>query len=197
MRRRALRPAAFGCETLLPGIPDDVVLSLVWPKIAFRLYVMSTATPEGEVFQLVQCVMSLRCQSLYWKSIVDSSVEGVAVRATCNFAKYFSGPNETKVQYFRRQFKPIAAILSGSWIMREPRDLDLLRNVEDLSGDQLQSLVVHLRRAKRARSENLCELGWYYVYNPPLQACTLEFLTARLGLKQALDGFKPPVEASR
>ena len=84
----------------MPGIGDDVVLTLVWPKIAARLYLMSAGTSEGEVLDLVQCVMSLRVQSLYWKSIVDSSLEGVACRATCNFAKYFSGLDETRVQYF-------------------------------------------------------------------------------------------------
>lgn len=87
------------------------------------------------MFKLVQCIMGLRLQSKSWKSIVDKSVEGVAVRATCNFAKKFSGPNETRVHYFIRQFKPIAAILSDTWIVREPRNLDLLGNIEDLSSD--------------------------------------------------------------
>lgn len=106
-------------------------------------------------------------QSKSWKSIVDSSVEGIAVRVTCNFAKKFSGPNETRVHYFMRQFKPIAAILSDTWTVWEPRDLDLLGNIDDLSSNQLQSLVVHLRRAKCAVKENLCEFGWYYVFCPP------------------------------
>lgn len=130
-----MQGAAFRCDTLVPGIGDDVVLSMVWLKIAGRLYLISTTTLEEEVYNLVQCIMSLRVQSQRWKLIVDSSLEGVAVRATCNFAKYFNGPNETQVQYFKRQFKPIAALLSGTWIMEEPHDLELLDNIEDLTNN--------------------------------------------------------------
>ena len=193
VRRPATRRAAFGSDTLLPGIGDEVVLFMVWPKIVGRLYVMTAATSEEDVLSLVQSVMGLRCQSLYWKSVVDSSLEGVAVRATCQFARILSGPNETPTNYFRRQFRPIAEVLSETWIVREPRDLELLGNVEDLSSDQVQSLVLHLRRAKRAAKQNLCELGWYYVFNPPLSACSVDFLTPLVGVKQALDGFKKPL----
>ena len=67
--------------------------------------------------------------------------------------------------------------------MHKPRDLELMDNVEDLTSDQLQPLVVHMRKAKRAAKGNLCELGWYYVYNPPLCACSMEFLTPLFGAK--------------
>ena len=96
------------------------------------------------------------------------------MRATCKFAQTFSGPEETPVNYFKRQFRPIASVLSDTWIVKEPRDLKLLGNIAELSSDQVRSLVVHLRRAKRAVKKNLCELGWYYVYCPPLRACSIE-----------------------
>jgi hypothetical protein len=191
--QRVLRRAAFGCNTLLPGIRDDVLVSMIWPKIAGRLYLISSTTSEGEVYELVQCIMSLRVQSQRWKSTIDSSIEGLAVRATCNFAKYFNGPTETRVHYFRRQFKPIAALLSGTWILHEPHDLELLGNVEDLTNDQLQPLVMYLRKGKRVAKGNLCELLWYYVYNPPLPACSMDFLTPLFGTKQAFYGFKDPL----
>jgi hypothetical protein len=74
--------------------------------------------------------------------------------------------------------------------VREPCDLELLGNVEDLTSDQLQPLVVHLRNAKRAAKGNLCELLWYYIYTPPLRACSNDFLMPLLGAKQAFYGFK-------
>jgi hypothetical protein len=96
-RQCALWEATFGCDTLLLGIRDDVDVSMVWPKIAAYLYLISSTTSEREVYKLVICIMSLRVQSLWWKSNVDSSIEGLAIRATFNFAKYFSGPTETWV----------------------------------------------------------------------------------------------------
>lgn len=144
------------------------------------------------MLNVVQCVMGLRAQSQRWKSMIDSSLEGVAVRATCKYAQSFSGPGETPVNYFKWQFRPIASVLSGTWIVREPRDLDLLRNIAELSSDQVLSLVVHLRRAKRVVKAKLCDFGWYYVYCPPLRACSVEFLTHLLGPTKAVKGFLKP-----
>jgi hypothetical protein len=96
--------APFGRDTLILGLPDEVVVSNVWPTIAVHLYLLSARTPETEVRDLVKRIMRLRVQSLQWKFTIDSSIEGMAVRATFYFAKLFFGADESWSHYFRRQF---------------------------------------------------------------------------------------------
>jgi hypothetical protein len=110
--KRAYQGAAFGTDTLLPGLEDDIVVSMVWPKIAAQLYFVDGAASEGEVQVLVQCIMSLHAQSLRWKFTIDSSMEGLVVRTTFEFAKIYSSPDETWVHYFKQQFRSMASLLS-------------------------------------------------------------------------------------
>jgi hypothetical protein len=142
---------------------------------------------------LVQCIMSLCAQSLYWKFTIDSSLKGLAVRTTYEFAKFYSGPEETWVHYFRRQFRSMAFLLSRTWVLNRLHGYNLLSNVEDLSANQLHSLVLILRKAKRTASSNLCELLWYTIYKPPVRACSPVFLTPLLGEPRAISGFQHPM----
>jgi hypothetical protein len=185
--------APFGTDTLIPGLEDDIVVSMVWPKIATQLYFLDGATSEEEVQVLVQCIMSLQAQSLRWKFTIDSSLEGLAVRTTYEFAKVYSGTEETWIHYFRWQFRSMAFLLSRTWVLSELRDYNLLGNVEELSANQFQSLVLVLRKVKRTASGNLYELLWYTIYKPPVRACSLAFLTPLLGKPRAYSGFQHPL----
>jgi hypothetical protein len=51
------RKATFSARTLLPGIPDEIVDSVVWPKITAYFYVLNESMPEAEVQDIVQCIM--------------------------------------------------------------------------------------------------------------------------------------------
>jgi hypothetical protein len=55
-------------------------------------------------------------------------------------------------------------------VLGELRDCSLLGNVEELSTNQLHSLVLILRKATRAAFGNLCELLWYTIYKPHVLA---------------------------
>jgi hypothetical protein len=89
------RGAPFGSDTLIPGLLDEVILSVVWPKMAACLYFLNVSTPEVEVRNIVQCIMRLCVQSQQWKQTIDSSIEGMAIRTTFHFAKLFSGADES------------------------------------------------------------------------------------------------------
>jgi hypothetical protein len=78
-------------------------------------------------------------------------------------------------------------------VVCEGFDDRLMGNVEDLTSDLLQPLVVNLRRARRAANGNLCELLWYYMYTPLLRACSVDFLMPLLGKKKAFYGFRIPL----
>jgi hypothetical protein len=154
------------------------------------LYFLNGSTPESEVRDIVKRNMRLRAQSLRWKWTIDSSIEGMVVCTTFHFAKLFSGTDESWSQYFQRQFRLTAKLLSGTWVMRDVGDYRFLGPVDSLSRDELQSLVVLLRKAKRALSSNLCELLWYYKYTPPPRACSFEYLKPMLGEDRAYLGFQ-------
>jgi hypothetical protein len=74
--------------------------------------------------------------------------------------------------------------------VKDVGDIHVLGYVDCLSGDDLQDLVVLLKRAKWAASANLYELLWYYVYTPPRRACSFEFLKPMLGERHAFLGFQ-------
>jgi hypothetical protein len=63
--QRILQRADFGNDMLIPGNGDGVVVSMVWPKIAARLYLITNNTSKGEVCELVQCIMGLWVQSVW------------------------------------------------------------------------------------------------------------------------------------
>jgi hypothetical protein len=182
--------ASFGIDALIPGLPDEVVLSVLWPKMVAPLYFLNGSTPKAEVCDIVQRIMRLRLQSQRWKRAIDSSLEGMAVRTTLHFAKLFSSADESWSHYFQRQFRSTASLLSGTWVVQDYGDLNLSRHVDWLSGDRLQDLVVRLRKAKRTSKANLCELLWYYIYNPPARTCSFEYLKPLLGDRRAYLGFQ-------
>ena len=41
--------APFGSNTLIPGLPNELVVSILWPKIGRRLYFLIGSTLEAEV----------------------------------------------------------------------------------------------------------------------------------------------------
>jgi hypothetical protein len=47
------RRAPFGSDILIPGLPDEVVLSVVWLKLAARLYFLNVSMPEAEVCDII------------------------------------------------------------------------------------------------------------------------------------------------
>ena len=155
-------------------------MSMVWPKIAAQLYFLDGATSEEEVQVLVQCIMSLCAHSLGWKFTINSALEGLAVRTTYEFAKFYSGLDKTWIHYFQQQFKLMAYLLNRTQMLKHLRDYNLLSNVEDLSANQLHSLVPVLRKAKRATSSNLCELLQYTITSHMLFSSFLDSLARRI-----------------
>jgi hypothetical protein len=47
--KRVRHGAPFGTDTLIPGLEDDIVVSMVWPKIAAQLYFLDGTMYEREV----------------------------------------------------------------------------------------------------------------------------------------------------
>jgi anti-sigma factor RsiW len=45
--------APFGSDTLIPGLPDEIVVSILWPKMAAHLYFLNGSTSEAEVHNIV------------------------------------------------------------------------------------------------------------------------------------------------
>lgn len=176
---------------LIPGLPDEVVVGHIWPLLAADLYILHECTPLQQIRTIVYAFYGLRSQSRSWRRLIDSSLEGLVLKSTFHFAKMHCGFGEEWEAFLLRKFYGFADLLSQQWWLQSPLDPTLFENIIDFSHQELERVVLILRKARRSTRHCLFEFHdeIQAVWVPPVAHCSLELLRPRIGAFRAYLGF--------
>lgn len=145
-------------ESIVNGLPHDVVVSNIWPRIAGHLWDVNRGTPQTEARLRVGSMLAVREVSAEWRAMADGSLEGAALRACMIYAHRFSRGD--RMQYLRLHLQEMLKLLGNSGEITVEYDRALVGDIGSLSNRELFELVRLLRRVKRGCS--LFLLLWSY-----------------------------------
>ena len=80
-------------ESIVNGMPHDVLVNNIWPRIARHLWDVNQGTPQREARLWVGSMLAARRVNQEWRAIADGSLEGAALRACMIYAHKFCQGN--------------------------------------------------------------------------------------------------------